>query len=105
MTRSLAVMHTPKYKSSEKYDLCDMCSLRGFGAALLKTPCAYGGLMSGTVHVLRFLHSFSLSWLSCEPPRFDMISGALFFMAVTLHRMATSVDPTMIYQNISTAHL
>ena len=29
-----------------------------------------------------------------------MIAGALFFMALTLHRLATSVDPATIYHNI-----
>lgn len=29
-----------------------------------------------------------------------MISGALFFLALTLHRLATSVDPATIYHNI-----
>ncbi|MCP6385171.1 hypothetical protein NL438_25895, partial [Klebsiella pneumoniae] len=43
-------------------------------------------------------------WLSCDPPRYDMISGALFFLALTLHRLTTSVDPTDIYHNIRCPH-
>jgi hypothetical protein len=29
------------------------------------------------------------------PPRYDMISGALFFLDLTLHRLAPSVDLTI----------
>ncbi|WP_446924469.1 hypothetical protein, partial [Klebsiella pneumoniae] len=37
-------------------------------------------------------------------PRYDMISGALFFLALTLHRLTTSVDPADIYHNIRCLH-
>ncbi len=33
-----------------------------------------------------------------------MISGALFFLALTLHRLAPSVDLTKIYHNICCPH-
>lgn len=35
------------------------------------------------------------------PPRMSMISGALFFLALTLHRLTPSVDLTTIYHNVS----
>ncbi|HBP6184539.1 TPA: hypothetical protein MI358_28495 [Klebsiella pneumoniae] len=33
-----------------------------------------------------------------------MIAGALFFLALTLHRLATSVELTTIYHNIRCPH-
>ncbi|ECY5724661.1 hypothetical protein AVG06_22275 [Salmonella enterica subsp. enterica serovar Poona] len=33
-----------------------------------------------------------------------MISGASFFLSLTLHRLATSVEPTTIYHNIRCVH-
>ena len=33
------------------------------------------------------------------PPRYDMISGALFFLGLKLHRLTPSVDLTTIYHN------
>ncbi|MGS4627085.1 hypothetical protein ACKURT_25380, partial [Enterobacter roggenkampii] len=41
---------------------------------------------------------------SCDPPRYDMISGALFFLGLTLHRPQASVDLTTIYHNIRCPH-
>ncbi len=38
------------------------------------------------------------------PPRYDMISGDLFFLALKLHRLTLSVDLTAIYHNIRCPH-
>lgn len=105
MARSLPAIRTPKCKSSEKYGLCGKRSLKRLSAALLNPACAYGGLLSGTVHVLRFLQGFVPGpGYHVHPPRLSMISGASFFLALTLHRLATSVDPATIYHNISCVH-
>ena len=106
MARSLPAIRTPKCKSSEKYGLCGKRSLKRWSAALLNPACAYGGLLSGTVHVLRFLQGFVPSpGYHVHPPRLSMISGASFFLVLTLHRLATSVDLTTIYHNIRCPHL
>jgi len=52
MARSFPAMRTPKCKSSEKYGLCGKRSLKSSSASLRNVPCAYGGLLFGTVHVL-----------------------------------------------------
>ncbi len=105
MARSLPAIRTPKCKSSEKYGLCGKRSLKRWSAALLNPACAYGGLLSGTVHVLRFLQGFVPGpGYHVHPPRLSMISGASFFLVLTLHRLATSVEPTTIYHNIRYRH-
>ena len=38
------------------------------------------------------------------PPRYDMISGDLFFLALKLHRLTLSVDLPLIEHNIPCAH-
>ncbi len=38
------------------------------------------------------------------PPRYDMISEDLFFLALTLHRLTLSDDLTAIYHNIRCVH-
>jgi hypothetical protein len=50
--RVLSLRYAPKCRSSEKYGLCGSRSLKSPSAALCNAPCAYGGLFSGTVHVL-----------------------------------------------------
>ncbi len=41
-----------------KYGLCGKRSLKSSSAALCNAPCAYGGLLSGTVHVLISFQGF-----------------------------------------------
>ncbi|EOU6528596.1 hypothetical protein ACN67L_005345, partial [Escherichia coli] len=81
-------MRTPKYKSSEKYGLCGKRSLKSSSAALRNVPCAYGGLLSGTVHVLvSFLGFVPGPDLSCLFHQVEyMIIGALFsLLPLKLH--------------------
>ncbi len=54
-------MRTPKCKSSEKYGLCGKRSLKSSSTALFNVPCAYGGLLSGTFHVLISFQGFELA--------------------------------------------
>jgi len=74
-------IRTPKCRSSEKYGLCGKRSLKSSSAALCNAPCAYGGLLSGTVHVLISFQGFVPGpGYHVHPPRLSMISGALFFL-------------------------
>ena len=54
-------IRTPKCRSSEKYGLCGSRSLKSPSAALCNAPYAYGGLFSGTVHVLISFQGFDLA--------------------------------------------
>ncbi len=59
--RVFPAMRTPKCKSSEKYGLCGKRSLKSSSTALFNVPCAYGGLLSGTFHVLISFQGFGLA--------------------------------------------
>ncbi|MFU0740585.1 hypothetical protein ACMZ6M_26810, partial [Klebsiella pneumoniae] len=50
-------------------------------AVLCNVPCAYGGLLSGTFHVLISFQGFVPSpGYHVRSPKLSMISGALFFL-------------------------
>ena len=61
IARSFPAMRTPKCRSSEKYGLWGKRSLKNSSAALRNVPCTYGGLLSGTVHVLISFQGFDLA--------------------------------------------
>ena len=58
---SSAALCRPYRSSSVKYGLRGSLSLKSSSAALRNVPCAYGGLLSGTVHVLIPLLGFDLT--------------------------------------------
>lgn len=81
IARSLPAIRTPKCRSSEKYGLCGKRSLKSSSAVLCNVPCAYGGLLSGTFHVLISFQGFVPSpGYHVRSPKLSMISGALFFL-------------------------